>query len=258
VTDGVIGDPRQCSFDPKELIGTSAPSCSPFTEADANVIRKIWQGPHRRDGSFLWYGLPRGADFTGVSRTGGTPLSGEPFGISMDWWRFFLSQDPQWDWKTLTPPAYEQFFDQSVEEFGAVLGTDAADLAAFRDHGGKIIVWHGQADPLIYPEGTIDYYERVERHMGGDARTANFIRLFMAPGVGHCSGGPGPQPAGQLDAVLSWVEEGRAPDTLSAVRPAAAGRSSATRPLCPFPLVAKYKGSGSADDAANFVCSVTY
>ena len=230
--DGVIGDPRQCSFDPKELIGTSAAGCGAFTETDANVIRKIWQGPRRRDGSFLWYGLPRGADFMGVSK------AGEPFGVGMDWWKYFLTQNPQWDWKTLTFPAYEQYYDQSVEEYGAVLGTDAADLAAFRDHGGKAIVWHGQADPLIYPEGTIDYYERVERQMGGAAQTAGFIRLFMAPGVGHCRGGPGPQPAGQLDAVESWVEEGKAPDTL----PTGAGR-----PLCPFPAVER-----------NSVCSQTY
>jgi feruloyl esterase len=215
--DGVIGDPRQCSFDPKELIGTSAAGCGAFTETDANVIRKIWQGPRRRDGSFLWYGLPRGADFMGVSK------AGEPFGVGMDWWKYFLTQNPQWDWKTLTFPAYEQYYDQSVEEYGAVLGTDAADLAAFRDHGGKAIVWHGQADPLIYPEGTIDYYERVERQMGGAAKTASFMRLFMAPGVGHCRGGPGPQPAGQLEAVQNWVEEGKAPDTLP---------TSAGRPLC--------------------------
>jgi hypothetical protein len=158
----------------------------------------------------------------------------------------------------LSLPAYEQFFEQSVEEYGAAIGTDAADLAAFRDRGGKAIVWHGQADPLIYPQGTIDYYERVERQMGGAARTADFIRLFMAPGVGHCSGGPGPQPAGQLDAVLSWVEEGKSPDTLLAVGRDRSERSSATRPLCPFPLVARYKGSGGTDDSANFVCSETY
>ena len=258
VTDGVIGDPRLCSFDPKALIGTSAGDCGAFTEADADVIRKIWQGPRRRDGTFLWYGLPRGADFTGLSKTGGTPISGEPFGITLDWWKFFLTQNPQWDWKTLSLPAYEQFFEQSVEEYGAAIGTDAADLAAFRDRGGKAIVWHGQADPLIYPQGTIDYYERVERQMGGAARTADFIRLFMAPGVGHCSGGPGPQPAGQLDAVLSWVEEGKSPDTLLTVGRDRSERSSATRPLCPFPLVARYKGSGGTDDSANFVCSETY
>jgi len=254
VKDGVIENPPRCTYDPKELVGTSASGCGDFTDLDAEVIRRIWQGPRRRDGSFLWYGLQRGADFFGLTSTGGTPLTGRPNPITLEWWRFFLTQNPQWDWSGLTPALYEQYWDQSVEEFSAVLATDNPDLTAFRDHGGKIVLWHGWSDQLIYPEGTIEYYQRVQQELGGARNTAAFARLFLAPGVGHCGGGPGPQPTGQFDAVVRWVEEGQAPEVLNAVwRDGAVVRR---RPLCQFPMVARYKGSGSTDDTANFTCVV--
>ena len=255
VTDGVIENPRACTFDPKQLVGTTAAGCEPFTQADADVIRRIWQGPRRQDGSFLWYGLQRGADFSGLSSTGGTPLIPRPNPITMEWWRYFLNQNPQWDYSGLTPASYEQYWDQSVEEFSAVLATDNPDLAAFRDRGGKIVLWHGWSDQLIYPEGTIDYYQRVEKQMGGPGNTAKFARLFLAPGVGHCAGGPGPQPNGQFEAVVRWVEEGEAPETLNAVRRDPSGKTIRTRPLCQFPMAARFKGAGSTDDAASFVCA---
>ena len=253
VKDGVLEDPRRCAFDPKILVGRSAGDCGPVTEADAAVIRRIWEGPRRRDGAFLWFGLPRGAGFA-LSATGGTPLTGRPFTITLDWFRYFLLQDPKWDWSSLTAQAYEELWDQSVEQYGPVFGTDNPDLTAFRDRGGKLIAWHGWADPLIYAEGTIDYYLRVQRMMGGPQRTATFMRLFMAPGVGHCGGGTGPAPAGQFEAVVRWVEEGRAPEVLNAVSRDQAGNVLRSRPLCAYPLAARYKGSGSPDAAASFVC----
>ena len=255
VMDGVIEDPRSCKFDPKQLVGTDIAGCGAFTDDDANVIRQIWQGPRRQDGSFLWYGLQRGADFMGLSATAGTPPMARPNPITLEWWRYFLNQNPKWDWSGLTRGAYEQYWEQSVEEFSAVLATDNPDLAAFRDRGGKIILWHGWWDQLIYPEGTIDYYQRVQKQMSGAENTSKFARLFLAPGVGHCAGGPGPQPSGQFEAVVRWVEEGKAPDTLTAVRRDQAGAIRRSRPLCPFPQMAKYKGTGSTDDAVNFSCA---
>jgi feruloyl esterase len=252
IKDGVIDSPLACAFDPKSLVGTSTGGCGAFTEADATVIRKIWDGPKRRDGSFLWYGLPRGAPFA-LSATGGTPPVGRPFEITLDWFRYFLTQNPKWDFQTLTQASYEQFFDQSVEQFNGVIGTDNPDLSGFRDRGGRLILWHGLADPLIYFEGTIDYHKRVLQQMGGAAKTAAFLRFFLAPGVGHCAGGVGPQPAGQLEALVKWVEDGRAPDTIDAQK-REAGSVVRSRPLCQYPLVAKYKGKGSTDEAANFEC----
>jgi hypothetical protein len=251
VTDGVIDDPAKCTYDPKALVGTST-SCGAITQADADVMKAIWDGPKRRDGTPLWSGLTRGADFGGLSGTGGTPLEPRPNNITLDWWRFFLNQNPQWDWKTVTRASYEQYWDQSVEEFGPVFATDNPDLTAFRDRGGKIVMWHGQSDPLIYPGGSIDYYTRVQARMGGPDKTSPFFRFYLAPGVGHCGGGAGPAPSGQFEAMVKWVEEGKAPDTLTAVRRDQTGTRS--RPLCPYPSFARYKGSGSTDDATNFVC----
>jgi hypothetical protein len=260
VRDGVLDDPTRCAWDPRALVGAApvggAPGgeCGALTAADADVIREIWAGPRRRDGTRLWYGLPRGADFGGLTQVAGTPPAARPNPITLDWARYFLTQNPRWEASALTRELYELLWDQSVEEFSAVIATDAPDLAAFRDRGGKMLLWHGWADPLIYPQGTIDYYERVRRQSGGPRGTDGFARLFMAPGVGHCAGGPGPQPTGLLDAVIRWVEEGRAPETIAAVRRDTGGQVVRSRPLCRFPLVARYRGRGSTDDAASFEC----
>jgi feruloyl esterase len=255
VKDGVIEDPRRCTFDPKALVGTSAGECGTFTELDVDIIRKLWDGPRREDGGPLWYGPERGADLSGLAGSRGTPLEPQAFPFSVDWLRYFITQDPKFDWKTVTPQAYYRVWDQSAEQYGIVIGTDDPDLAAFRDRGGKTIIWHGLADQLITPEGTIDYYSRVQKQMGGPPKTSEFARLFLAPGVAHCAGGAGPQPTGVLDALLSWVEDGKAPETLTAVKRDPSGSVTRSRPLCQYPLVAKYKGTGSTDDAANFVCS---
>jgi hypothetical protein len=256
VKDGVIEDPKQCKFDPKSLLGTSAGECGAFTQADVDVIRKLWDGPTREDGTRLWYGMPRGADLNSLAATRGTPLKPQAFTFTVDWLRYFITQNPQFDWSTMTYAAYERYWDQSMEQFGVVIGTDNPDLTAFRDRGGKEIVWHGWADQLISADGTADYYRRVQQQMGGPQKTSEFMRLFMAPGVGHCGGGAGPTPGGQLDALLAWVENGKAPETLLATRNQAG--ITRTRPLCQYPLVAKYKGTGSTDDAANFVCSTGF
>jgi tannase/feruloyl esterase len=254
VKDGVIEDPARCTYDPNALVGTTSGDCGVFTRADADVIRKIWEGPKRQDGSFLWYGLTRGADFGGLSGTQGNPPQGRPNPITLEWFRFFLTQNPQWDWTTITRGSYEQFWEQSVEEFSDVIATDNPDLSAFKNHGGKIVMWHGQSDQLIYPGGSIDYYNKVVKQLGGAARTSEFFRFFLAPGVAHCGGGSGPAPAGQLAALVKWVENGIPPETLTAIRRDASGGVARSRPLCQYPLVARYKGKGSTDDAASFEC----
>ncbi len=258
VKDGVIEDPSRCKYDPKALIGTPAGDCGSFTQADADIIRKLWEGPRRQDGSFLWYGQSRGADLNALAASRGTPLKPQAFTFTVDWLKYWITENPQFDWTAMTPAAYEHFWDQSVEEYGIVIGTDNPDLTAFRDRGGKAIIWHGWADQLISAEATIDYYKRVMQQMGGAEKTAQFARFFLAPGVAHCGGGSGPAPFGQLDALLSWVEDGKAPVTLTAARRDQAGVITRSRPLCQYPQVAKYKGSGSTDDAANFVCSTGF
>lgn len=249
VPDGIV-DPRTCRFDPSALIGKETP-CGTITAEDAAVVEKIWQGPRRQDGSFLWYGLTPGAPFTGLA--GSTPaLEPEPFPITTDWFRWWLAKDPDFDWRTVTTADFADYFDRSRAEYHDVLGTDDPDLGAFRNGGGKLILWHGWADELIFPQGTIDYYRRLTSAMGGPHRTEQFARLFMAPGVEHCDGGPGAAPVDPLAALVKWVEDGKAPNTL-------AGRNGdLTRPLCLWPGVPRYTGHGSTDDATNFRCAATY
>jgi feruloyl esterase len=251
VTDGVIDDPFHCDYDPKELVGTQIGG-STFTEADADIVRKIWEGPRAHDGAFLWFGMARGADLSALAGTTDRPVAGRPFQIPVDWVRFFLLQDPQWDPSTLTGPEFEHLWKQSIEQYGAIFSADDPDLSRFRDRGGKIIILQGLADQLIMPKGTIDYYERVLKQMGGREKVGQFARLFLAPGVDHGFHGAGATPVSQFEAMRRWVEEGVAPEKLLAERRDRDGKVTRTRPLFPYPQVAKYKGSGSTDDAANF------
>ena len=252
VFDGVIDDPLQCTWDPQAFVGTKVGD-GVFTEADADVVRKIWEGPRRHDGTPLWFGLPRGANLSALAGTEGTPLVGKPYVNAVDRFRYLLAQNPAWDWTTLTRGELELFVNQSVEMYGAVVGSDHPDLTGFRDHGGKVLILHGLADQLLPPQGTIAYYERVQRAMGGAARTAEFARLFLVPGVDHGFRGAGPSPIGLLSAIVAWVEAGRAPDQLLAETRDSAGQVTRSRPLFPYPRSAKYAGRGSTDEAPNFV-----
>lgn len=256
VVDGVIGDPNRCDFDPETLVGAVTP-CGAFTATDAEVVRKIWQGPQTSDGEFMWYGLEPGAAFNGLNNTGGDPLAGQPFFITLQWIWYFITQNPEWDWTTLTQDLFERLWSQSLEQYGAVIGTDNPDLSSFAERGGKILMWHGWNDQLIYPMGTVDYYTKVVDTAGGTSKSDKHIRLYMAPGVAHCAGGPGPQPSGMFQALMEWVENGKEPKDLLAVR-TEGGEVVQTRPLCEYPLVARYRGHGSTDDASSFQCKMDY
>lgn len=254
IRDGVIENPAACDFDPHSLVGREVGQCGAITGSDASIIARIIEGPRDQDGKFLWYGMPWGTDLTPLSGTAGEPLEPRVMGITYDWLRYFLAQDPDFDWKTIDRDGFERLWEQSVEQYGEVIGTDSADLGAFRDRGGKIALWHGWSDPLISIHGTIDYFERVVEEMGGQSHAADFIRFFTAPGVGHCGRGAGPQPYGQLEALIEWVENGNAPETLPAAIRNSSGDITRSRPLCPYPLTAVYEGSGSTDQADNFSC----
>jgi len=127
------------------------------------------------------------------------------------------------------------------------------DLRPFIEHGGKLIQYHGWSDPQISPAVSVQYYQRVLQASGGKAAVHDSYRLFMAPGMAHCAGGEGPSTFDMVGVLEEWVEEGRAPDRVVALR-RRDGEADRTRPLCPYPQVATYTGSGSTDDAANFAC----
>ena len=254
VVDGVLDDPTRCTYDPAALIGTVT-SAGPFTKADADIVRQIWDGPRGHGGRFIYYGLTRDTDLNTYAGTAGSPLAGKPFGIPLDWIRHFLVQNPTWDWTTMTRAEFELLWNQAVEQFGAVFGTDNPDLTRFRERSGKVIILHGLADQQIPVQGTIEYFQRVQQQMGGAPRTAEFARLFLLPGLNHGFRGPAPSPTGHFEALIRWVENGVAPDRLLGEMRDAAGKVIRTRPFFPFPQVARYTGSGSTDDAANFVAS---
>jgi hypothetical protein len=256
VRDGVIGDPRKCTYDPAALVckagndtrtgsqSVGATNCLTSQEADA--IRKIWNGPTSASGERLWFGLERGAAL-------GFLAGSNPFPIATTHFQHWLRQNASFDWRTLSEADFEAAFKESQRKFGDVIGTDDPNLAAFRKRGGKMILWHGEADQLIFPRGTVNYYDRVVAANGGARQVSEFARLFMAPGVGHCAGGDGPNPVGVFEAMVDWVEKGVAPNTLSASRRRQDG-TVLSRPLCAYPTTAKWTGKGSTDEAANFTC----
>jgi hypothetical protein len=250
--DGIVDDPIRAAYDPASFIGTRVEN-ETFTNADAEVVRKIWDGPRSRSGERLWYGLTRGTNLVPLAGTTGSPLTGRPFGITMDYIRFLMKQDPNWDWTTLTRAEFESLQQQSIEQYSAVFSTDDPDLSRFRDRGGKLILTHGFIDELIPVEGTIEYYRRVIRAMGGLKETQKFARFFLAPGVNHSMQGPGPAPTRLVETIVRWVEEGDAPERLLGEQRDSTGKVTRTRPLFPFPLAARYRGRGNPDDAASYV-----
>jgi feruloyl esterase len=213
--DSVIEDPLHLQFDPKVFVGMKMGN-SNFTEADAEVIRKIWGGAKTVDGKFLWYGTTPGTDLRDLAGTKGDPPTGNPFGISVDWVRYFLVSDPSWKGVPLTHKEFQLLCDQSMEQYNEVFATDNPDLTRFRDHGGKLVIVHGLSDNLIAPQGSINYYERVRARMGGAAETSKFARVFLLPGLDHGFNGYGAKPTDHLDLLIHWVEEGKVPEHINA------------------------------------------
>lgn len=250
VTDGVVDLPKRCRYNPYRLVGTTI-VCDgteiTISRADAEVVRKIWDGPP------LWYGLNRSTSFAALANTvpgpDGKP-AGAPFRISETWVQYFLEKDPDFDVSTISYRDFERLFALSYRKYNRIIGTDDPDLSAFRASGGKMVTWHGTDDSLIPYQGTVHYRERVERAMGGASTVDKFYRVFLAPGVDHCFGGSGPFPVDPLGALVDWVEKGEAPDTLFAVTQ----DGSATRNLCRYPLTARYDGHGDPKSAASYTC----
>jgi hypothetical protein len=258
--DGVIDQPGTCGFDPRSLIGTKVVcggTTLTITATDAAVVRRIWQGPTTLDGRPLWYGLTKGASFDGLAGTttatdGST--QGAPFPIADTWIRYFLKQQPSFDTSTITYAQFVGLFRQSQAEYNDIIGTDDPNLTAFKNAGGKMITWHGLADSLIFPQGTVNYVQRVQATMGGVRDVNAFYRVFLAPGVGHCGTGNGPVPTDPLAAVVNWVEKGKAPATLPAATTDSTG-ATVTRNLCPYPQVSRYIGHGDPRSAASYRCT---
>jgi feruloyl esterase len=252
VKDGIISDPKACNFDPGTLLckGADDPAC--LTKSQVAAVRAVYDGARDpRTGESLYAGWERGSEWSGGDRPSGwnAYFVGQPEPARLDFWRYWVFDNPNWDYRTFDFDRDAKDADQKM----AFLTANNPDLGAFEKHGGKLLMYHGWADPVVPPEDSIQYFERVQSAMGGSKQIAGFLRLFLAPGMGHCGGGPGPDTFDALGALDKWVTQRTAPDKIIASH-LANGFADRTRPLCAYPLEARWNRSGSSADAASFTC----
>jgi feruloyl esterase len=271
LADGLITDPRACSFKPEALkcTGADRPDC--LTEGQIETVRRIYSPLRLANGDVYTAGFPIGHEGgssgwqawisgrvpparqeDGSLAFGATLPSG--YNLSESNMRFLALDvdDPAFSWRTLRFPADLPRLQTMTE----ILSPLDPNLSPYKQRGGKIILYHGWADPAISALGTLNYYENMVKLVGGQREADSFSRLYLVPGMHHCSGGPGPNTFDMLTVLEDWIERGRAPGPVIATR-AADGKVERTRPLCPHPQVARYTGSGSIDDAASFTCAAS-
>jgi feruloyl esterase len=245
VKDGVLEDPRPCTFDPAVMTcpAGDAPTC--LTAVQVEAARALYAPlKNPRTQVEIYPGLERGSEPGWTQYAGGQA----PFSISADHFRFVVFKDPKWDYRTLDVDKDVALADGT--DNGLINATDP-NLRPFFARGGKLLLYHGWTDPLIAPRNTINYYEAVAASLGA---VEDSMRLFMVPGMNHCQGGAGTASFDGLGALEAWVERKQAPSRIPASH-VENGVATRTRPLCPYPQVAAYVGSGSPDAAESFICN---
>jgi Tannase and feruloyl esterase len=267
VKDGVIDDPTKCGFKPATLLCNGPESAACLTQPQITALEKIYAGPRNSQGQQLYPGfMPGGESGAGMGWaawiSGAAPHKSLQYAFATQGGANLIYQNAAWDFR-----AYNLDHDVKVADdtMGQRLNAVDPNLKALKDRGGKLILYHGWSDPALAPMATVNYYQSVVAKMG-QKDTADFVRLYMVPGMQHCSFGPGPDSFGALPggpqadtehsmsvALERWVEKGPAPAQIVASK-YAAERVVRSRPLCPYPQIARYSGSGSTDDAANFSC----
>jgi len=244
VKDGLLNDPRSCKFDPATLLCKGADSESCLTAKQLESVKRVYAPAMLKTGELVFPGKEPGSE-TGWQVIGGT--ADQPPGVSMG--SFLVAYDnAQWDWRGFDLDRDLKIVDEKV---GTIINAVNPDLSAFKARGGKLLLYHGWNDTAISPGNTINYYSSVLSKMG--TKQDNWIRLFMAPGVAHCGNGPGPNQFNFMAALERWRESGIAPDSITAYH-VTNNRVDMTRPLCVYPELAQYKGTGSTNDASSFIC----
>jgi feruloyl esterase len=248
VKDGLINDPTRCHFDPKiiECKGADEPTC--LTSAQVEAVQAIYAGPKDpQTGKEIF------PTFEPGSELGWPLLAGkEAASVAADSFTYVVYKNPKWDWRTMNLDSDVKAIEKS---YGNLIDATDPNMKAFFAHKGKLLMYHGWSDQAIAPGNSVNYYNSVVKNLGGEAKASADIRLFMVPGMAHCGGGEGPNDFDKMTAIQDWVEHGKAPETMIASHRERSGAVDRTRPLCRYPQVAKYKGSGSIDDAANFTCA---
>lgn len=266
LVDGLIDDPRKCVFDPSRDVpscgsGADGPDC--LTEAQAEAISRVYEGP-LSDGKPFFPGFEPGSEAVMPNLFGGGTGSGwmnvivsakpgdnpADFSLAENTMRYLVHKPPEPDYDCSTFD-----FDRDIsllDDWSRLADAKDPDLSKFRGKGGKLLMTHGWADPILQPMVSVNYYEKAVAENGPGTR--DFFRLFMIPGMAHCSGGTGPDQFDPMTVIINWVEKGKAPDSILASK-VVDDKVVRTRPLCPYPQVARYLGQGSIDDAANFRCA---
>lgn len=266
--DGLVSDPRTCTFKPEMLKcrGKDAPNC--LNAKQLEVVSQIYHGVKQSNGDTYAYGFPLGHEggATGWQAwiNGSVPPTKQADGtlafteqlpsgyrLSDSNFRFLTTDDddPSFGWRTLN-------LDRDLPRLKVmteILSPLDPDLRPFKARGGKLLLYHGWADPAISALGTLEYWNKVGKVVGSPQELESFVSLYLIPGMHHCSGGPGPNEFDMLTSLENWSEKGLAPGPVIATHKTD-GKVDRTRPLCPHPQVATYSGSGSIDDAANFRC----
>jgi feruloyl esterase len=247
VADGLIENPTRCRFDPAVLAcrGADGPNCLTAAQVDT---AKVVMSPvkNRQTGELIFPGFEPGTEL-GWSRL----LSGsEPYANAVEQFKYIVFKDPKWDWRTFH---LERDLAAAEKAGQGTLAAVDPNLTAFAQRGGKLITYHGWSDNSIAPQASVNFYARALAATKAPARGSSWLRLYMVPGMGHCSGGDGPDTFDMMSPLDSWVESGTLPQQIVASK-ITAGKVTRTRPLCPYPQVARYKGTGSIDEAASFAC----
>jgi feruloyl esterase len=283
VKDGIIADPRACHFNAASITCKTGHSQRCLTAAQVKSLNALLS-EHRVSDTTIFPVLPAGGELdpNGWPSWITGPARGKSAGVGFAHGYFanMVYENPKWDFRSFDPVAG---LAAAREKTSEALDATNPDLSAFRNRGGKLILYHGWADAAISPLYSIHYYEEVQQKLGKD-ETASFSRLYLMPGVKHCAGGPGPNAIGQfglpgmkdsnagnnvIHALEDWVEAGKAPETITATKYAELPGHAAdapqpshadppkivmTRPVCPYPQQAHYNGTGSPKNAASFTC----
>lgn len=271
VRDGIVNDPRACHFDPGAMACEHLDSDSCLTAPQVATLTKLYRGAYDSQGHQVFPGLLPGAE--GGADGWQAWITGPQLGKSLlfafgtGFFANMVYDKRDWSYRTAN---FDDAVKSADEKTARLLNATDANLRPFESRGGKLIVYHGWNDPAISPLNTIDYYNAMLRALG-EKDVNSFVRLYMVPGMQHCEGGPGADSFGVSGAVVpgdaqhdlqtalrDWVEKGVAPGTIIATKyeTGSSRRVEMTRPLCPYPQAAKYKGSGDTNNAANFTCAL--
>jgi hypothetical protein len=258
VVDSMISIPELCSFDPFTVVGQPA-SCSnsssqSISKAAAIVANATWYGVSNKRGENIYPGYSLDAPLATANtdcRRAGTCSTTASWSLGAQFFQLFVEKNATFNVSTITADNLPHYMYAGYQQWESFIGTNDADLRDFKQAGGKLLTWHGIADDVIPSSASTQYYDRVAAL---DTDVDQYYKLFLAPGLQHCGGGPGANPVDiALQQLVKWVENGTSPSTIPAVGTQSVNGTVLSRDLCPYPLVSVYQG-GVSTDASSYRC----